>query len=136
MFDFNQKPDLNITPLVDIMLVLLAILMVTAPVIEFEEPINLPTGSKSQQSQDVAKIDIIITKDRSVTLNKNKVEISNFADSFLLFSKGKDQNTPIHIRADKSFPFICIDYCCICNSMSFIYKTISTYSSSKSKVFK
>ena len=87
MFDFNQKPDLNITPLVDIMLVLLAILMVTAPVIEFEEPINLPTGSKSQQSQDVAKIDIIITKDRSVTLNKNKVEISNFADSFLLFSK-------------------------------------------------
>ena len=85
MFDFNQKPDLNITPLVDIMLVLLAILMVTAPVIEFEEPINLPTGSKSQQSQDVAKIDIIIIKDRIVTLNKNKVEISNFADNFFFF---------------------------------------------------
>jgi biopolymer transport protein ExbD len=110
LFDFNQKPDLNITPLVDIMLVLLAILMVTAPVIEFEEPINLPTGSKSQQSQDVAKIDIIITKDRSVTLNKNKVEISNFADSFLLFSKGKDQNTPIHIRADKSLKYDDIVY--------------------------
>ena len=105
MFDFNQKPDLNITPLVDIMLVLLAILMVTAPVIEFEEPINLPTGSKSQQSQDVAKIDIIITKDRIVTLNKNKVEISNFADNFLLFSKGKDQNTPIYIRADKDLKY-------------------------------
>lgn len=110
MFDFNQKPDLNITPLVDIMLVLLAILMVTAPVIEFEEPINLPIGSKSQQSQDVAKIDIIITKDRIVTLNKNKVEISNFADNFLLFSKGKDQNTPIHIRADKSLKYDDIVY--------------------------
>ena len=110
MFDFNQKPDLNITPLVDIMLVLLAILMVTAPVIEFEEPINLPTGSKSQQSQDVAKIDIIITKDRIVTLNKNKVEISNFADNFLLFSKGKYQNTPIHIRADKSLKYDDIVY--------------------------
>ena len=110
MFDFNQKPDLNITPLVDIMLVLLAILMVTAPVIEFEEPINLPTGSKSQQSQDVAKIDIIITKDRIVTLNKNKVEISNFADNFLLFSKGKDQNTPKHIRADKSLKYDDIVY--------------------------
>ena len=110
MFDFNQKPDLNITPLVDIMLVLLAILMVTAPVIEFEEPINLPTGSKSQQSQDVAKIDIIITKDRIVTLNKNKVEISNFADNFLLFSKGKDQNTLIHIRADKSLKYDDIVY--------------------------
>ena len=60
MYDFNDKPELNITPLVDIMLVLLAILMVTAPVIEFEEPITLPTGSRSQQVQDVQKIDIII----------------------------------------------------------------------------
>ena len=105
MYDFNQKPDLNITPLVDIMLVLLAILMVTAPVIEFEEPITLPTGSRSQQTQDVQKIDIIITKDRIVTLNKNKVEIGNFADSFLQFVNGKDQNTPLYIRADKSLKY-------------------------------
>ena len=39
MYDYDQKPDLNITPLVDVMLVLLAILMVTAPVIEYEENI-------------------------------------------------------------------------------------------------
>ena len=105
MYDFNQKPDLNITPLVDIMLVLLAILMVTAPVIEFEEPIQLPVGSKSKQVQDFQKIDIIITKDRIVTLNKNKVEITNFPDSFLLFSTGKDQATPIYIRADKDLKY-------------------------------
>ena len=101
MYDFNQKPDLNITPLVDIMLVLLAILMVTAPVIEFEEPISLPKGSKSQQVQDFAKIDILITKDRVVSINKKKVEIKSFPDTFLLISNGKDQNTPVHIRADK-----------------------------------
>lgn len=105
MYDFNQKPDLNITPLVDIMLVLLAILMVTAPVIEFEEPINLPKGSKSQQVQDFKKIDILITKDRSVRLNKKKVEINNFPDSFLLFVNGKDKKTPVHIRADKSLVY-------------------------------
>lgn len=105
MYDFNDKPDLNITPLVDIMLVLLAILMVTAPVVEFEETINLPTGSRSQQTQDVQKIDIIITKERIVTLNKNKVEIKNFPDSFLQFSSGKDQNTPIYIRADKTLQY-------------------------------
>jgi biopolymer transport protein ExbD len=105
VYDFNDKPDLNITPLVDIMLVLLAILMVTAPVVEFEETINLPTGSRSQQTQDVQKIDIIITKERIVTLNKNKVEIKNFPDSFLQFSSGKDQNTPIYIRADKTLQY-------------------------------
>jgi len=110
LFDSNQKPDLNITPLVDIMLVLLAILMVTAPVIEFEEPINLPVGSKSQQVQDIQKIDILISKDRNVTLNKNRVEIANFADSFLLFSKGKDQSIPVHIRADKNLKYEDIIY--------------------------
>lgn len=110
MYDFNQKPDLNITPLVDIMLVLLAILMVTAPVIEFEEPINLPKGSKSQQVQSFKKIDILITKNRVVSLNKKKIEINNFPDSFLLFVNGKDKNTPVHIRADKSLKYDDIIY--------------------------
>ncbi len=106
MHDFNQKPDLNITPLVDVMLVLLAILMVTAPVIEFEEPINLPKGSRTQQAQDTQKIDLIITKDRIVSLNKvQKIEIEKFPDNFLLFSNGKDQTTPIYIRADKELKY-------------------------------
>ena len=102
MFDYNQKPDLNITPLVDIMLVLLAILMVTAPVIEFEEPINLPKGSASKQIQTVKKIDILITKNRKVLVNKKRYELDNFADNFVLFTKEKDRKTPIHIRAEKT----------------------------------
>lgn len=102
MYDYNQKPDLNITPLVDVMLVLLAILMVTAPVIEFEEPINLPRGSKSKQIQENKKIDIFITENRIITINKVKYEIKNFADSFILYAKDKDRNTPIHLRAEKT----------------------------------
>ncbi len=102
MFDYNQKPDLNITPLVDIMLVLLAILMVTAPVIEFEEPINLPKGSASKQIQTVKRIDILITKDRKVFVNKKRYELNNFADNFILYAKEKDRKIPIHIRAEKT----------------------------------
>ncbi len=37
MYDWEETPDLNITPLVDIMLVLLAILMVTTPAVIYEE---------------------------------------------------------------------------------------------------
>ena len=73
MFDYNQKPDLNITPLVDVMLVLLAILMVTAPVIEYEENINLPNGSKSTKIQTIKKINISINKDKSIFINKKKI---------------------------------------------------------------
>jgi len=110
MYDYNQKPELNITPLVDVMLVLLAILMVTAPVIEFEEPINLPRGSKSKQVQVNKKIDIFITEDRTITLNKVKYKLENFADSFVLFAKDKNRDTPIHLRAEKTLVYDDIIY--------------------------
>lgn len=116
MYDFNQKPDLNITPLVDIMLVLLAILMVTAPVIEFEEPVNLPKGSKSKQVQDFKKINIFITKEKVVKINKGStIALNEFPDSFVLFSNGKDQKTPVHIRADKDLKY---------NDVIFVLKSV------------
>ncbi|RXJ86565.1 biopolymer transporter ExbD [Arcobacter sp. CECT 8985] len=105
MYDFNQKPELNVTPLVDIMLVLLAILMVTAPVMEFEEPVNLPSGSKTKQIENVKKITIFINKNREVTINKNKYDLKDFPDSFILFAKTKNRNTPVHIRADKTLVY-------------------------------
>lgn len=105
MYDFNEKPELNITPLVDVMLVLLAILMVTAPVIDYEESINLPKGSKSRQVQNVQKIDIQIDRKKIVRLNKKSYKLSTFADDFMLFSKNRDKDTPIYIRADKNLKY-------------------------------
>lgn len=122
MYDYNQKPELNVTPLVDVMLVLLAILMVTAPVIEFEESVNLPRGSKSRQLQDSKKINIIITKNRVVRIGKNVYTIDNFPDSFILFSKNKDKNTSIHIRAEKTL---------IYNDVIFILKSVKEAGFSK-----
>lgn len=105
MFDYNQKPDLNITPLVDVMLVLLAILMVTAPVIEYEENINLPNGSKSAKIQTIKKINISINKDKSIFINKKKYDYDSFADNFILFAKDLNRDTPVHIRADKTLQY-------------------------------
>ena len=105
MYDFNEKPELNITPLVDVMLVLLAILMVTAPVIDYEENINLPKGSKSRQVQSVKKINIEVDGKKIVRLNKKRYNLSTFADDFILFSRDKDKETPIYIRADKNLKY-------------------------------
>ena len=115
MYDFNQKPELNVTPLVDVMLVLLAILMVTAPVIEFEESINLPKGSKSKQIQDSKKLSIVITKNRTIVIGKNKYQMENFADSFILLAKDKNKEIPIHIRAEKSLLY---------NDIIFVLKSV------------
>ena len=55
----DEKPELNITPLVDIMLVLLAILMVTMPTLVYQEDIALPDGSKTKTSTAKQK-DLIV----------------------------------------------------------------------------
>ena len=105
MYDYNNKPDLNITPMVDVMLVLLAILMITAPVLEYEENINLPKGSKSKKIQQNNKIDILVNSNRLIIVNKSKYKFLNFADNFILFTKDKDRDTPVHIRADKNLKY-------------------------------
>ena len=115
MYNYDQKPELNITPLVDVMLVLLAILMVTAPVLEYEENINLPKGSKSKKLQTHNKIDIMINSNRAIIVNKTKYEFLNFADSLILFSKDKNRNIPVHIRADKNLQY---------DDVVFILKTV------------
>lgn len=110
MFDFNQKPELNITPLVDVMLVLLAILMVTTPVIEYEENINLPKGSKSKRVQTIKKINILITQDKKVYINKKPYQFNNFADNFELWAKDKNRKIPVYIRGDKNLKYEDIMY--------------------------
>lgn len=105
MYDYNQKPDLNITPLVDIMLVLLAILMVTAPIIEFDENIQLPIGSKSAISDQNEKIEIKILNTKEVLFNGQKYLLISFADNFLLASKDFDKKTSISIKADKNLVY-------------------------------
>jgi len=105
MFNYDEKPDLNITPLVDVMLVLLAILMVTAPVIEYEENINLPAGSHSKQIQNIKKINISINEKGIIYINKDKYSYDTFADNFNLFAQGINKDTPIHIRADKNLAY-------------------------------
>ncbi len=105
MYNYDDKPELNITPLVDVMLVLLAILMVTAPVIEYEESINLPKGSQTKQVSSVKKINIIVTKDKKIIMNKQQYAFDGFADNFTLYGNDKDKKIPVHIRADKTLRY-------------------------------
>ncbi len=108
--DWEEKPDLNITPLVDIMLVLLAILMVTTPAIIYEENIKLPVGSKTKSLGKIPDLEVRITKDKKIYVGKNQYQYNAFADSFILFSKSIPKTTTVYIRADKSLQYGSIMY--------------------------
>ncbi len=102
----DEKPELNITPLVDIMLVLLAILMVTAPTITYEENINLPKGSAQTPNVVTLKSLIIaITAKRDIYINEKKYNFTSFADNLVLTKSQYKLDEPVFIRADKSLKY-------------------------------
>lgn len=103
MFDYDEKPELNITPLVDIMLVLLAILMVTTPAIIYEENISLPDGSKKEIS-NLANDNVIvrIDEEKNIYINSSKVGFDEFADNLALMLPNLNLNAPAYIQADKN----------------------------------
>lgn len=105
MFDWEDKPELNITPLVDVMLVLLAILMVISPNIVYEELINLPKGSAQTEVKEKKEIEIVITASKQITVNKQPFELATFNDNFLLFSNQYPPESVVRISADHSLDY-------------------------------
>jgi len=105
LYDWEDKPELNITPLVDVMLVLLAILMVIAPNIIYEENIKLPQGSTTQQLAKIPPVHISIDKDKNVKINKDKYMLNAFMDNFLLYATKLDKKATVLISADKTLDY-------------------------------
>lgn len=110
MYHWDDNPDLNITPLVDVMLVLMAILMITAPTITFEEKIQLPIGSKSQKVSKNKNITIRMDINKKIYLNKDTYQLDTFADDFRNQSFKMNKNIEIYIRADENLKYKYVIY--------------------------
>ena len=105
MFGWDDDPDLNITPLVDVILVLMAILMVTAPAITFQEQITLPQGSKSVQVVKPKTLTIRMDKNQKIYLNRDTYTLDTFADDFVNLSVKFDKESEVYIRADEELKY-------------------------------
>ncbi len=106
VYDWDEKPELNITPLVDVMLVLLAIMMVIAPNIVYEELINLPQGSAQKEHTNKKPVHITVNKDGEIIVNKEKFDLNSFSDNFYLYAqKNLDAKAAVMISADKTLDY-------------------------------
>jgi biopolymer transport protein ExbD len=108
--DWDEKPELNITPLVDIMLVLLAILMVTTPTLVFEESITLPDGSKTVSISKIPPIEIRIDKNKNVYIGQDKFALQSFPDNMMLIANKHSKEATIYIKADKNLLYSDVMY--------------------------
>ena len=106
MINYDENPELNITPLVDIMLVLLAILMVAMPALIYEEKIIVPQGTQSKSKpMDRKALTIRITLDRKVYIDKDMFELSALADRLVLLQSQYSTDSQVYIKADENLRY-------------------------------
>jgi len=105
MYEWDEAPDLNITPLIDVMLVLMAIFMITIPVMHYEEKINLPDGSQKAAVSDAKALTVRITKDLTIHYKNDTFTLDSFPDAFRLQTGDIDKEQVVFINADKEIAY-------------------------------
>lgn len=83
------------------MLVLMAILMITAPTITFQEQIDLPQGSKTVKVTKPKTLTIRMDKNKKIYLKNDIYGLDTFADDFVNKSAKFDKSSEVYIRADE-----------------------------------
>jgi biopolymer transport protein TolR len=99
----SSLADINVTPLVDVVLVLLIIFMVTAPVLQSGIEVDVP---KTRTVKEIVEERLVITIDKSqrVFLGNDPININQIAEK--LRQKVRDpEHQPIFLRADQNVPF-------------------------------
>ncbi|QPF87517.1 TonB system transport protein ExbD [Bradyrhizobium genosp. L] len=102
--DFAESHEINVTPFIDVMLVLLIIFMVAAPLSTVDLPIDLPTSTATPTKKPDKPTYISIKPDLSLAIGENfvkRVDLVSALDA--MPDMGKDKY--IFLRADRSVPY-------------------------------
>ncbi len=92
--------DINVTPLVDVMLVLLIVFMVTAPLLTTGLRIDLPEVKAAQTPVKDARLLVSITKDEKVLFGEE--DVTSHIDQALKDNPRVQKERELYIRADKN----------------------------------
>ncbi len=96
--------DINVTPLVDVMLVLLIIFMVTAPMMTQGLEVDLPETTAKSLRQKEEPVIVTLDKDGKIMLGKIEVSQALFRQQ-LEQQYGRDREQPIFLKADKNVAY-------------------------------
>ncbi|CAO4152194.1 TonB system transport protein ExbD [Methylorubrum populi] len=102
--DLTETADINITPFIDVILVLLIIFMVAAPLSTVDVPVELPVSSAPQQPRPDKPVFVSVKSDLGIALGEEIVARPALGAALDAATKGnKDER--IFLRADKGVPY-------------------------------
>jgi biopolymer transport protein ExbD len=102
--DFSETHDINVTPFIDVILVLLIIFMVAAPLSTVDLPIDLPTSSATPQKKPDKPTYVSIKPDLTLAIGENAVKRTELVSSLdAIADMSKDKY--VFLRADKAVPY-------------------------------
>ena len=98
--------EINVTPMVDVMLVLLIIFMVAAPLLTAGVPVNLPDARAKPLDQDHTPVSISLDADGRIFVGDAEVSMADLPDLLTrLAARGGDKPPQIFLRADKALDY-------------------------------
>jgi biopolymer transport protein TolR len=100
----RQMTDINVTPLVDVMLVLLIIFMVTAPLIQSGVKVDLPRAQAQPMEHAEEKLVLKITRDRQIFLGDTKIPPDQL-ETKLASNARVQKDKEVYLQADRSLPY-------------------------------
>ena len=101
---FRPMSDINVTPMVDVMLVLLVIFMVTAPLLTSGVPVDLPKTNSGQLKGDDQPLTISVDKQGKIFLQDTEVQIEELAPRLKAITATKP-DTRIFVKGDSGINY-------------------------------
>jgi biopolymer transport protein ExbD len=102
--EVTEVHEINVTPFIDVMLVLLIIFMVAAPLATVDVPVDLPSSTAQPQQRPPKPVYLTIKADGTVAVGDDPVPRDSLP-SALANATGGDKEQRIFVRGDKSVPY-------------------------------
>jgi len=102
--EYRPISEINITPMVDVMLVLLIIFMVTAPLLVAGVPVELPSTSAAKVSQPKKPMIVSLASDGSIYVREEQVTENTLVPTLVALRQAEG-DTVVYVRGDKNRPY-------------------------------
>lgn len=102
--DLGELHEINVTPFIDVMLVLLIIFMVAAPLATVDVKVDLPSSAAEPRPRPDKPLYLTLKEDKTLSVGDDAITRDALADALNAATRG-DRETRVFLRADKSVDY-------------------------------